>query len=119
MHQFDEIDEQVRRALAEAVTKPLRADSRDPVKHGDATGLEIAGLVVVRRQERRDIGFMRRRQRPLRRHIGSIDAELERGEAVALGGLARNGRAPRREDGPARTGERRLGLAAWRRHIWS
>jgi hypothetical protein len=83
---FHQIDEQVGRSPAETVAEPPGVDPCDAVEHGDAAGLEVARLVVVGRQERRDVGFVRWRQRPLRRHIGSIDAEFERGAIV----LARN-----------------------------
>lgn len=76
MHEFQQIDRQI--GAAEAVAKPSGMDARDPVEHGDAASLEITGLVVIGRQERGDIGFLRKCERPLGRHVGSVDAELQR-----------------------------------------
>jgi len=75
MHQSQQIDGQI--GAAEPIAKPSRMDPRDPVHDGDPARLEIAGLVVVGREERRHLGLLRPGQRPLRPHVRPIDAELK------------------------------------------
>ncbi len=102
VHQFHQIEKQVGRSLAEAIAKPPRMDPRDPVHHGDPARLEVAGFVVVGGQEGRDLGLLRPGQRPLRPHIGPVDAELHRRGHSHAAALGQNGERAQRghRDGP-------------------